>query len=121
MKRKMCALLLGLCLVSLSACGSKKESNDSDSASISKQEESNEAGGDNSTKEEINIEDIVWNVDEGIVDGKRYILLDYTNNTPYTIAGFDITFKEKSDITEEEKSTFYSEFQNLAIKYQNRM
>ncbi len=59
-------------------------------------------------KQDININDISWNVDEGIVDGDRYVVLNYTNNTQYTIAEFEITFKEKSDITEEEKATFHS-------------
>ena len=59
----------------------------------------------------IKIEDIAWNVEEGIVDGDRFVLLDYTNNTPYTITGFELTFTEKPDITEEEKTTFYTEIQ----------
>ena len=58
------------------------------------------------TKGKINIEDIAWNIDEGIVDGDRYVLLSYTNNTEYTITDFKITFKEKAGITEEEKSDF---------------
>lgn len=70
----------------------------------------NKPGG-NSTKEKINMEDIYWNVDEGIVDGDRYVLLNYTNNTQYTITGFEITFKEKTDVTEEEKANFYSDIQ----------
>ena len=59
----------------------------------------------------INITDISWNVDEGIVDGDRYVLLNYTNNTQYTITSLEITFKEKTDITEDEKETFYSDIQ----------
>lgn len=61
--------------------------------------------------EKINITGISWNVDEGIVDGDRYVLLNYTNNTQYTITSLEITFKEKTDITEEEKETFYSDIQ----------
>lgn len=64
------------------------------------------------TKEESNaleMEDIAWNVDEGIIDGERYALLDYTNNTDYTIASFKITFTEKSGVTEEEKEAFYAD------------
>lgn len=76
----------------------------------SSQTTSNEAGA-NSVKAKIDIKDIAWNVDEGIVDGDRYVLLNYTNNSKYTIANFEITFKEKSDITEEEKNSFYSDIQ----------
>ncbi len=38
------------------------------------------------------------NVDEGIADGERCVLLDYTNNTNYTITDFELTFKEKKRI-----------------------
>ncbi|MBT9769408.1 hypothetical protein GPK74_05410 [Coprococcus catus] len=65
----------------------------------------------NTTKEKINIEDISWNVNEGIVDGDHYVLLNYTNNTQYTITNFKLTFTEKTGITEEEKVKFYSDIQ----------
>lgn len=78
MKKKMFIVIMSL-VISLTGCGSKTN------------------GG--SPKEKINIRDIVWNVDEGIADGKRYVLLDYTNNSDYTITSFKLTFKEKSDIT----------------------
>lgn len=67
--------------------------------------------GSRAIKEKINIEDIAWNVDEGIVGGERYVLLSYTNDTQYTITNFEITFNEKAGITEEEKSDFYSDIQ----------
>ena len=50
-------------------------------------ETTNNPGG-STAKEKINIEDISWKVDEGIVDGDRYVLLNYTNNTQYTITNF---------------------------------
>ena len=71
-------------------------------------ETTNNPGG-STTKEKINIEDISWKVDEGIVDGDRYVLLNYTNNTQYTITNFELTFKEKTSVTEEEKANFYSD------------
>ena len=57
----------------------------------------------------IEIEDISWNVDEGIVDGERYVLLSYTNNSKYTISSFEITFKEKPGIKDEEKENFFAD------------
>ena len=72
---------------------------------------SNETG-IGATKGKINIEDIAWNIDEGIVDGDRYVLLSYTNNTKYTITDFKITLKEKAGITEEEKSDFCADIQS---------
>lgn len=117
MKKKLCVLLLGLCLFSLSACGSKEVSNNHNDTPVSSQketEESEEAAEEkNTAKTKIDIKDIAWDVDEGIVDGKRCVLLNYTNNSSYTITGFEITFKEKSDIMEEDKQTFYSDIQEM--------
>lgn len=87
-------LSLAMCLV---GCGSNEKINKPD--------------GSDTVQEKLNIEDIAWSVNEGIVDGDRYVLLNYTNNTKYTIASFGITFKEKSGVTEEEKSKFYSDIQ----------
>lgn len=64
------------------------------------------------SRETIKIEDIDWNVDEGIVNGKKYVLLDYTNNSKFTIADFELTFKEKSSVTEEQKESYFSDIQS---------
>ena len=82
--------------VCFAGCGSSETTNDT---------------GSSTAKEKINIEDISWKVDEGIVDGGRYVLLNYTNNTQYTLTNFELTFKEKAGITEEEKENFYSDIQ----------
>ena len=57
----------------------------------------------------IDIQDIDWAVDEGIVDGERYILMSYTNNSPYLIKEVEIQFREKADLTQEQKAQFYTE------------
>lgn len=85
-------LVMTVCFV---GCSSGKTTNNSNSSN-------------GTPKQDININDISWNVDEGIVDGDRYVVLNYTNNTQYTIAEFEIKFKEKSDITEEERKSFHS-------------
>lgn len=82
--------------VCFAGCGSSETTNDT---------------GSSAAKGKINIEDISWKVDEGIVDGERYVLLNYTNNTQYTLTNFELTFKEKAGITEEEKENFYSDIQ----------
>lgn len=64
---------------------------------------SNDAG-----KDSIKIEDIDWTVEEGVIDGGRYILLNYTNNSNYTISSFEMTFKEKLGVTDEEKEHFFA-------------
>ena len=86
-------------VVCFAGCGSSEKTDKPDKSSS------------NTIKEKINIEDIAWNVDEGIVDGDRYVLLNYTNNTQYTLTNFEITFKEKVGVTEEEKLKFYSDIQ----------
>lgn len=77
---------------------------------------SNNSDKNNKSDEKINIKDIDWAVDEGIVDGKRFVLFNYTNNTPYTITELKMTFKEKASITEDDKSKFYSYFEDVARK-----
>lgn len=59
-------------------------------------------------KSEINFDDIAWNVDETIVDGERKTVFNFTNNSKYSIASLEIDFKEKADITESDKQTFYN-------------
>lgn len=99
MRKFLAMLLAGVMVLSLNAC--KKASN-------------NESSGDSGSKESkktLSMDDIDWTVDEGVIDGERYILMSYTNNSPYIIAGVEISFMEKEDITDEEKETYYSEVQ----------
>ena len=57
----------------------------------------------------VKIEDIDWNVDESVVDGDRTVVMSLTNDSDYTLAGFDITFVEKDDLSEEEKEAFFND------------
>lgn len=61
----------------------------------------------------IRIEDIAWNIDEGIVNNERFVLLDYTNNSNFTISSFEMTFTEKNNITEDEKTSFYNDIKSI--------
>ncbi len=63
--------------------------------------------------ETIKIEDIDWNVDEGIVDGERFVLMEYTNNSPLDLMGLKIEFKEQAGITDEQKAPLYDVIQSL--------
>ncbi|MCD7866165.1 MAG: hypothetical protein LUG54_09235 [Clostridiales bacterium] len=112
------AVVLGIMSVCASGCGSDTQTDESseniqtEELNESETQTTDESAASDSEKA-IDIEDIVWSVDEGIIDGDRYVLLEYTNNSSYTITGLEITFREKSDITDEEKSSFYSDVQEL--------
>ena len=93
------SVILSSMVVCFTGCGSSEKTDKPDKSNS------------NTIKEKINIEDIAWNVDEGIVDGERYVLLTYTNNTQYTLTNFEITFKEKAGVAEEEKTKFYADIQ----------
>ena len=53
--------------------------------------------------ETVKIEDIDWNVGEGIIDGDRHIVMNYVNNSKLDIVYFGLDYTEKEEITEEEK------------------
>jgi len=63
--------------------------------------------------ETVKIEDIDWSVDEGIVDGDRFVLMEYTNNSPLSLMGFKIEFTEQAGITDEQKEPIYEEIKSL--------
>ncbi len=85
-------LIAMLLTIAMTGCGNSNN----DSLSDKKQ----------SKKFPIKIEDIDWSVDEGIVDGKRRVVLNYTNNTQYTITDLKLEFRQKEGITREELAVF---------------
>ena len=87
MKRGIKCIILICMIAIIGGCSSNNKKNNTNS--------------DLEKQSKINIEDIDWKVRQGIVDGDRYALLDYTNNTPYTITHFELTFEEKDDLKEE--------------------
>lgn len=98
MKKTICfiALLLVILIIPtcITGCGSDSK------AGKSKEKSETHA---------LKIEDIEWNVNEGIVDGERFVLLDYTNNSKYTLVGFELQFRQKDKITDEEKAKFFED------------
>ena len=85
MKRGIKCIILICMIAIIGGCSSNNKKNNTNS--------------DLEKQSKINIEDIDWKVKQGIVDGDRYALLDYTNNTPYTITHFELTFEEKDDLS----------------------
>lgn len=102
MKKFFAFAAAAVMLISLVACSGNGTA-DSDTAGVT--------GGNTTQSTQLSMKDIVWSVDEGVVDGERYVLMSYTNNSPFVISGFEISFIEKDSITPEERETYYSEIQ----------
>lgn len=62
------SLLIVMLLSLLAGCGSNPSKSD---GKIDTESKSND----------LKIEDIDWSVDEGILDGDRYVMLSYSNNS----------------------------------------
>lgn len=56
----------------------------------------------------VKIEDIDWGVNESIIDGQRYPVFEYTNNSEYTIVDIEMKFTLKNDLTSEQLSVLNS-------------
>lgn len=66
-----------------------------------------------SAKRDVAIEDIAWNVGEGIIDGDRHAVFSVTNNSGCTIVGFELKFTEKADITPEQKAAYFEDLKTM--------
>lgn len=66
--------------------------------------------GDNSERQfSVELRDIEWSIQEGVVDSKRYAVLNYKNNSDKLLVGFGIKFKEKSGVSDKDKEEYFSE------------
>ncbi len=98
MKHKRILSLIALALVALSLVACTKTSK-------------NQSGSKESSakSDELKMKDIDWSIDTNVIDGERYVLMNYTNNSPFVICEFEISFTEKDNITDDEKEKYYSE------------
>ena len=53
-------------------------------------------------KPSVDLSQIEWNVESGIIDGARVVVFGYTNNTEYEVVDFDLQFKVKEGVTNEQ-------------------
>ncbi len=60
-------------------------------------------------KEKIKMNQLPYEINSEIMNDNRYVVMKLTNNTDYTIVSFEMKFKEKSDITKEQKDKFCKE------------
>lgn len=110
--------IMVLMLILLVACGSGDVAVD-DNGMVSGNSDI-ENGGDNesgvdesdaldeqsSEINELKVEDIDWYVEESILDGQKFLSLNYTNKSNYTIMDVEITFKQKEGVTKEQLAAF---------------
>lgn len=54
------------------------------------------------------IDNVEWNVESGSIAGQRVVTLDYTNNTGYPMVDFQIKFRPKDNLNDDEKSILNS-------------
>jgi hypothetical protein len=113
-KKALAILFVAISVLSLVACGGSKTTEETSSPETSSPQESSletTEEGVNADTLKISIEDIAWTIEENIVDGDRYVVLNYTNNSQYTVSGFVITFSQKDGITNEDISKYFTEIQ----------
>lgn len=63
-------------------------------------------------KDEVKAEEIVWKVDNAVIDGNRRVAIQYENKSAYTIASLRIDFVVKEDLSEEELQAAFSGMQS---------
>lgn len=105
-----------LSILTFSGCGSDttiSEGGKAESDKISEDEKSEVTTEKKEELPKISMKDIDWSVDSSIIDGERFVSLEYTNNTDYTIVEFDVQFKQKSSVTEEEKNKFFDDIKTI--------
>lgn len=56
----------------------------------------------NTNSSQIKIEDLDWEVTEGVYGNKRQLLFSYSNNSKYDVIDFNVNFDLKPNLTEEE-------------------
>ena len=103
MKRFIALALTFIMIFSLSACGKGTDSESGEKT--------------NSSKNSFDMKDIDWAVEEGIKDGDRVMTFNITNNSKYTIKEIEISFVEKSSVTEEQRNAFWATLKTLIASY----
>lgn len=98
MKKITKAIILMSMIIMIGGCNSNNKENTNNN--------------DSNINSKMDINKIDWKVRQGIVDGKRYALIDYTNNTSFTITHFELSFKEKDSLKEEDKDKYYKDLKD---------
>ena len=78
LNKKMIMLCIGVLSVLMTGCSAEN----SEKETRNKDTKGNEP-------QTVKIDEVDWNIDENIVDEKRCVVLDYTNNSNCTIVDFE--------------------------------
>lgn len=113
MKRKMLTTIaVMMTALALTACGGGKNE---ETVTVSKNEqgESEKEQTKEQTEEMMtpegvpfSMDDIAWEVVEENIDGQRVLSFNYTNNTSYVITDIEMQFKQREDVTPEQRAVF---------------
>ena len=97
--KKLLSMVVIFCMVFiLGACGSKEAGSEAN-------------GNTEDEKAKIKIEELNYQVNVEVDNGERYVMMKLTNNSKYVITNFELTYKAKKDVTNEQKNKFYDEIQ----------
>ena len=98
--KKLLSMVVIFCMVFiLGACGSKEAGSEAN-------------GNTEDEKAKIKIEELNYQVNVEVDNGERYVMNEIlTNNSKYVITNFELTYKVKKDVTNEQKNKFYDEIQ----------
>ena len=66
---------------------------------------------EDSYQPDISIGEIDWVLENGTIQGENYVVLQFSNNSNYTIDSFELKFEEKANLSKEEKSQVYTDIQ----------
>lgn len=102
-KNMLFIVLMVLCLCALAGCGISSGAR----SAITSGDGSKKSDGDEKGK--INIDEISYEARSEIKNGDRYVMLSLTNNSDYTLTEFEVKYRVKPDVTEEQKKSFYKD------------
>ena len=98
MKKWICLLLAVLMLFATTACGeTKPESTGTATTTTAPSDET-----------EITVEEIAWELTTQKEGKNTYLAITYTNNSSFTLTSFKMKFKEKEDLTKEQRDAYWT-------------
>ncbi|NEG96896.1 hypothetical protein GFD17_09065 [Bifidobacterium sp. SMB2] len=98
MMRGVVACLAAASMAALAGCGSGTGNAGGDSAKST-----------TAAVKKLDLSKIEYSVESTPIDGKRQLAMSYTNDTGFAIASVQVAYRQKSDVTEEQKTAAFAE------------